>query len=227
MKHFIKRSVKIMGLSFVAGIAFGGLAHLLSVAAKKASYRHPAIIRISDQNRYSSCSAFVVSDRYAITARHCVYDPEKMSFFTFEAPTLLHKIDVVSGDNKTIITTDVIPNGTRMDVIAIKGDFSKFHKLKVQNRTLFMLEEDAYKACGYPLGSAHLVCSNIRIKHNFTERYAGTGYLIFGMSGGPVINTTNDIAIGVASAITDGFMVFTPVLVLEKMLGIPDGEFNE
>jgi hypothetical protein len=169
------------------------------------SLQHLSIIRIVSQNNGGKCTAFVINDKQAITAAHCVED-EPESLFDFWSPE--DKFDVYNSKGvKTTIVAKVEKKFDDVDIAILKGDFKDFKKLPVEKGFHLFLKEPIL-ACGYAGGFKELECT--------TGYYAGavyfdglmTNYLAKGMSGGPVINQYGRV-IGVNnSKREDGFSAF-------------------
>ncbi len=178
--------------------------------------RLPSIIQIGDIKPH--CTAFVVSDRYAITAKHCVASGAAMMFGAADYTPVI----AIFKDHNVIGKAETVWNARPVDVVALRGDFTNYEHLTPQSTIIYMSPTDHYKACGYPYGTPHLICSDIQIGANMKEAYSGVGYIIYGFSGGPVINVDKNVAVGVNSAIGDGMMIFTPLIALKEMLDLED-----
>lgn len=92
----------------------------------------------------------------------------------------------------------------------LKGDFSKFNKLKVE--TNFTIEpNDILKACGYPGLATSPKCVDFTAVGQHGFEYAGRSMLVPGMSGGPVINA-NGYVVGINAAARGTVSLITPTL---------------
>lgn len=155
------------------------------------------IIRIASAVKY--CSAFVINDRFALTAAHCL-DPGD-------------KFLVYSATGQLITTAEAYSAYRTLDYGAITGDFSRFSALALA--TQFACAEhipSLYFACGYPGGQRELACTTVRTTNVDTFAVLGIGAGYPGMSGGPVINTATQKVEGVVSAMKEDKFVIAPLV---------------
>lgn len=160
------------------------------------------------------CSAFVVSNAYAVTAGHCIEGTSGMT---------KAKIAIYNRELKdTGVVAKAAAINRRGDVGLITGDFSKFRKIRIlvsaqeynnviQGLTgpgpyaeqMKMMGQPRFIACGYPYGDA-MMCSGVRPAGLSTFMIMGSALVFPGMSGGPLIDQDYGIAVGVNSFATDG-----------------------
>jgi len=160
------------------------------------------------------CSAFVISNNYAVTAGHCI---EGSGGLSKKAIVIFNK-DLVD----TKVTAKAAAINRRGDVGLIVGDFTKFRKIKIMinpqqynNLAQGMTDQGPYAtwvqkmgqprfiSCGYPYGDT-MMCSGIKPVGLATFMIMGAGLVFPGMSGGPLIDQDFGVAIGVNSFATDG-----------------------
>lgn len=219
---------------------------------------------IQDKERNSSCSAFVISDKMALTAAHCLgttksfmdfeykelwkksdkliaeikaqmEDVQKRCYSTYspqcdqimmslqnafneemearkEALTL--KIDEfsVSDINGVDTTVKAIAyyKNDRRDYGFIEGDFSKFKKLKVKH-TFDIEKGDILKACGFPGATVPAICMNFEAVGQTNFMYKGYSMFEPGISGGPVIDASGEVA-GIVSRVDGDYSVIEPTV---------------
>jgi len=149
-----------------------------------------SIIRLTDSKDRGLCSAFVVSDQYAITAAHCIETPSD--------------IILVNGKEKT----KVAAFNRRTDYALLLGDFKEYAKLvtDVSTARFPMLSGTQAIACGYPEGSHQSTCAPQILVANAGFYIASKGQLYPGMSGGPLLIMPAPgvvFAIGVNHAVSD------------------------
>jgi S1-C subfamily serine protease len=192
-------------------VVFSAKSQPLSPTPEK---KHFPIVRIESQNRKSICTAFVINDKQAITAAHCV--EKELSLFSFLMPE--DKFDVYNSEGtKTtaVATVEEIADETS-DIAILKGDFKNFEKLNVRKQYNLVLKEPLL-ACGYPGGFKQLQCTYG--VYAGTSYFSGlmTGYLAKGMSGGPVIDM-NDEVVGVNSRrLQNGLSMFAIIFGIIPM----------
>lgn len=178
--------------------------------------KKPAVFKIGMGNN-PHCTAFVISDTLAVTAEHCVQAP--VLFFTVP----LKKVNALD-DNNNIIKSDLNVRHTsdeRIDIALLEGDFSDHERLSHDPNHINLESDDEYLSCGYPYGTKELVCSKIRPYENYMHMYKAKGYIVYGFSGGPVINITKGVVVGVNSAISEDFIIITPLTGIRGLFNLP------
>lgn len=159
------------------------------------------------------CTAFVVSNKYALTAAHCVANDSgnmtKDRIYIYDSSLV----------NTGIIGKAVSMNG-RGDFGVILGDFSNFHKLKVNSSTGFANQKGPFFSCGFPWGALPMVCQEFVPKMPFYDKVAGMGFLTPGMSGGPTIDQSTMLVTGINVEIHEGFVAISPVIGIWAALRI-------
>lgn len=177
----------------------------------------PAIFKIGSAGN-PTCTAFVIDDTHALTAEHCVQAQVFLSFFA-PIPT----IDVLTDDDQ-VLHKDVKVIHTRdarIDLALLVGDFSKHLKLSQNTHGIELDEKDNFLACGYPYGTKELVCSKVHPYENYMHMYKARGYMVYGFSGGPVINITKGVVVAVNTALTEDFIIITPITGLRGLFNLP------
>lgn len=170
------------------------------------------IVRLSDIEGRFICSGFVVNNSTVITASHCG-EAVFVSGVNF--------VNITNG-KETVSASFVSGNG-RLDLAAIKGDFTKFSKLSVATDP----EEDSLAnkdtvnlvTCGYPYGGKP-VCFKLTDLEKYVDFTAAKGQMNAGMSGGPVIDLNSGKVMGVNVGVAEGFVFFSPTLNIFNALGL-------
>lgn len=159
-------------------------------SSSKAQYQpFVQLARVSDGRAF--CSAFVIDSNYALTAAHCV-DPGKR-----------YGIRPILDAPKLLIDTGFRAVGinNRIDVALIMGDFSNFKNLRADFYGFTPTNSPAaYQACGFPYLQKKLTCTRFIPRGVAGFTLAGAGFLIPGMSGGPVLDMKHGHVIGINSS---------------------------
>lgn len=173
------------------------------------NHKKPAIVKMGYDKAH--CTAFVVSDQYAITAAHCIlpipnsYNPDV-------------NVRIYAVDGSPLQDATVIINRSQADIVALKGSFADYDHLEVNDDVNFRYNEETYAMKGYPYMSTKLHTSKIKLTENFQNGMCAKGWATFGFSGSPVIDLNTGKAIGVMSAIAQGYVIFYPIISMKEML---------
>lgn len=168
--------------------------------------KHDAVLRIGEDR--VNCSGFVISNTEAITAKHCVAD---------EYGGTVSKVKIFDNKNVVIKSAKVIPSPNGLDIAKLVGNFKDFEKLEYTPGQIDIDFSDPFVSCGYPLASRYKYCIPLTLIENSTHLMKAKGYLIYGMSGGPVINTKKNTVVGINMGISEGFVVFTPLIGIDGL----------
>jgi hypothetical protein len=159
------------------------------------------------------CSGFVADANYIITAAHCI----EKNYGLDKEPIQIH--DQYGKD--TGVTAEAVAMSNRIDVGMVKGDFRKFKTLKADFYGFTPTNKPGkYQTCGFPGLQNKLTCTEFLPQYNEGFYIAGKGFLIPGMSGGPVFDTQNEVVIGVNSAAGSGVVLVAPLLGMLGMFGV-------
>lgn len=166
-----------------------------------------ATVRLSANNQFF-CSAVIISEKYAVTAGHCWENGE---------------IEVQDSQTTTKTTAQFVAKGRRLDIALLVGDFSKFNCIPIPDNMAEWLSavksENTILTCGYPEGGAG-VCQIVKILRMNYFSLEGTGVLQPGQSGGPLINASTGLLIGINSYAGVGVSGYTPTIELFNMLDV-------
>ena len=193
---------------------------------------HPSIIRLHGKDESKKleffCSAFVISDVYAVTAGHCLDNSGKMSTKDI---TIFETVEV--SENKfEHKTTGVVVHAAginrRGDTGLIVGDFSNFKKLKftpypADILTILRNNIDVVKgtlvSVGFPYGDIPL-SSRVQFKGIRDFHLAGYGALYPGMSGGALIDPITGYVVGINSYVDNDIVAFSSLVGLLESLNV-------
>lgn len=143
-----------------------------------------------------SCSGFIIDANYAITASHCLLDDKGDK-----------QVGVsIKGVNESrAIPVKVAGIYARTDLGLITGDFNNFIPLNVDfNSAPFFDAYKVYAACGHPLGQQVITCTPFKFKRSDEGQIGGLGFLVPGMSGGPLLDPQTGVVIGINTRFDNG-----------------------
>jgi len=152
------------------------------------------------------CSAVVATNSYALTASHCLLNPE-----TGEMTTEEIQVRTIELSMKNALIVKAASINRRADLGIVLGDFSNFKKVLVARRGFFG-HKGPYVACGFPYGEAPPACIPFVPVINHFFMIKGIGHLYPGMSGGPVIDATTNEVVGLNILADDGFVAVAPMI---------------
>lgn len=154
------------------------------------------------------CSGVVIDANYALTAAHCVHNPEE-------------SISVYSENWEGFTVANMAYTDEGRDIALLRGDFNNFKAYPVdfKGKSLHLKSEINVVSCGYPQAT-DFFCIRSKVIGNFYFLLrAQGGFLQPGMSGGPVFDQSGSI-IGVNSAVNEDFLLFGPIVGLDLQLNI-------
>lgn len=156
--------------------------------------KHSPILRVLASNGRTVCSAFVVSEHYAISAGHCI-DP--------------YQTDIaVSNDDLTqVVNAKVMSVDMKLDQALLIGDFSSFKPLVMGS----IEGKASLKNCGYAFGG-DLVCFDYKPDYNLGFMLKGKGYLYPVMSGGPLFDVKTNTVVGINVAVKENDLIHSPLV---------------
>lgn len=245
---------------------------------KPLSNKHHAIFQIRGQNG-GGCTAFVISNRRAITAGHCVEiskttlsnkkdiltdlsgytrdlgkaisqvnceeDAIRMRIPQFACERALRGMkrqykdlsSYMSRLRKDQVDTFKVINSEGVelaikpvaldsefnfrDFAVLQGDFSEFEKLPIVSN-LDVAPGELLRSCGFANLKIPATCTNFIASGNSAFAYKGNGYLVKGMSGGPVLNSKGEV-VGINVAVGEDAVLMTPVVgVLDRLPKLED-----
>lgn len=209
MKKFFIRLVTLFGaitlISSVYGFFNTGKSYELIKLTKKFGERSiiapsfPATIRIQGKNW--TCTAFVIDSNYAATAAHCLAS---------EGHMYKGDIKVFSYDKETKTIAKAAGFADENDFGLIVGDFRDFMFVTAEWHDFPFLGQH-YTTCGYPYQEKHLICNPFVPATNRDFSIVGAGFLVPGMSGGPVVDLDTGIVVGINYAAVEGGVLVHPL----------------
>lgn len=123
--------------------------------------------------------------------------PDKIKVFTIKGEEVKTKAFSLYSDN-------------RRDYGFIRGNFKHFNKLNVA-KGFSINKGDILRACGFAGAKTPPVCINYEAVGKRGFEYAGRSMYVPGMSGGPVLNSKNEV-VGINSASPADVAIMTPIL---------------
>lgn len=172
---------------------------------------HSPVVRINvivDKKPKFICSGTVVSNKYVITAGHCITDRE-------EGGIDKDKVFVIQNSSKTIsVDSKAVAMHPSMDYGLLMGDFTVFQKLELDPVSLgFSGKLGPFVTCGFPLGGIdHCQAFPGPLPFIGYQNAIGKVQLYPGMSGGPVMDLTTGYIVGINSAVGQDYSVFSPIV---------------
>jgi len=194
---------------------------------------HPSVIRLhgTDKNGKENeffCSAFVISDVYAVTAGHCLEDGGKMSTKDIVIFETVQVGERAFEHKSTGVVAHAAGMNRRGDTGLITGDFSNFKKLKFSPypsdvlqiiKQNLQLAQGQMVSVGFPYGDIPLSVPVVVIgSMNF--HLAARGLLYPGMSGGVVIDPITEYVVGINSYVNNDIIAFSSVIGLLESLNV-------
>ena len=159
------------------------------------------------------CTAFVVSDKYAITASHCLVD---LGYFMTKDDILVY--DMSLKDTKIVVHAAAMDY--RADFGLLIGDFSSFNKMMINTDSGFVGLTGPFFVCGFPWGSTPPICNQFIPKSAYYDKVGGSGFLHPGMSGGPVVDGPTGVVAAINVEVHEGFIAVAPLVGFFGALGV-------
>jgi len=239
LKNLVKTVVysKVVSLTFVfagSALVFTSCASLMLSLQNRYKVKPNLEILINKTDRYPTyleedpvvrlgsafnCSGVTISDKYILTAAHCVDSLNQM-------------IAVSTAKDVYIGSGEVVGIFDKQDVALIQIDINnKIRPIKVDFTGKVCATGHPIKVayCGFPQGQLEQLCSVGTIHGNSLFMRTGQGIIYEGMSGGPVIamilegfpeDSDNYILCGVNSAVTLNGTLVGPVVGLPKVFNL-------
>ena len=174
----------------------------------------PALVQLITADTHKGfCSAFVVSDDYAITAAHCLVDEDgDMKDSDSMMVRAIEVTDPETAIKQSLITPlEIVGLSLAQDYALITGDFVRFTKFRIDvspvvtqhifNREVLPGLSIPLFALGFPNGIKDAVALE-QVKCFPVYDYIGcSGLMYHGQSGGALIDPTTGTVLGVNHAI--------------------------
>ena len=178
-----------------------------------------AVVRLHDmETGRFFCSATIISDTLAITARHCVIRQGPLGLYT------VINVDVRSYEQRLQVGTraTVISADSHTDYALLMGDFKAFNKMKVISSTMEIynaVKNDHLIVCGYPAGG-ELICIPLKNARFSDFKVIGDSFLYPGMSGGPCIDLDKNVIVGTNFGVDKEESFINPLIEMWTVLGV-------
>lgn len=120
------------------------------------------------------------------------------------------KVKNIYGEDTGIEAVAEFSDFKERDYAVIIGDFKKFETLPLA-RGFDVRSGDLLRACGYAGSKNPPVCIDFTAISNYEFLYLGRGYLVKGMSGGPVINGNGEV-VGINAKVKANTVIMSPIV---------------
>ncbi len=177
-------------------------------AAPTSALKAPPVVYLLDKHDNQICSGTVVSEHYVLTAAHCLESTAKVA--------------AIDNSNITVKITN-FTEYARMDIGVLVGDFTAFNALEIETVPLEILSAITAAplvGCGAPLGGSY-ICQPFENSRRMYFQVESSAFVYPGMSGGVVLNMSNNTVVGVITAASTQGVVWTPTIELLHSLSIP------
>lgn len=174
----------------------------------------PALIQLITADKHKGfCSAFVISNDYAITAAHCLVDAD--GDMKDSNSIMARSIEVTDPETAIkqmlSIPVEIVGTSIAQDYALLTGDFSRFTKFRIDispvvtqqifNREVLPGISFPLFALGFPNGIKDAVALEQTDCRPIYDYFYCSGIMYHGMSGGPVIDPTTGTVLGINHAI--------------------------
>lgn len=168
-----------------------------------------ALVRLETLEGQTFCSGTVISNTTILTAAHCMM---------IEGPMKIASLPDAKGHVTEALGVAYKIN-PRADYASVKGNFSAFSKMAFSTNPAADILYHNYNlvTCGFPYGGRP-VCYRITRPEKFVDQIKAKGQMYAGMSGGPVIDLNTGTIYAVNTAVTDGYIILSPIINAEVVL---------
>ncbi len=120
------------------------------------------------------------------------------------------KVNNIYGEDTKITASPVLKEVRSRDYAILEGDFKKFDRLGIA-QGFDIHRGDTLRSCGYAGAKTPPICTDFIAGGNYRFNYYGYGYLMKGMSGGPVINKYG-LVVGINASVGNNEIFMSPIV---------------
>lgn len=195
-----------------------------------------SFVRIHEKSSKSNpsgfvCTGTVISNRYIITAAHCLIDDDGMLRKTINIVGIKN-----TSNNPLTVTAIPAAINSRSDIGLVVGNFETFQKIKINTSITYTIENIGFKniniyglqiqippqiiSCGFAWGEQTFACVKVQNIQPYGTQLGGVSFMYPGMSGGAVVDSISNVLFGVNTGVSGSYSIYSPLVGMFDYFGI-------